>query len=379
MQLFLHFFIAEYIIIRNEAYRNQFMTNKLDKTIDWLLQDDNPPVKKRALVSLQGYDEDAPKVRKIAEQVNEYPPIRIILEHWEDWGKKGGKWDHPYKKYEGGFWQLHFLGEMGADGNDERIKSACEHLIEWQQRGMMFYPNRNIDKPYIHCLTANVLRSMYKLGFQEDERVWKGLEALASSLVRDGGAKCFVLEVSLPELCHMTLPWVLSAFTSIPEEKRTETMNIAIDVCVKRLLEKEVFVYVPDIATAWAKRMNEIYKETKTGKGAEAIKAEIPQWQEKLTDKFAEKDSWKKFGFPLHYNPDLLESLLGLKAAGIANVPEVQKALDIVESKVGKDGKWKMNRSLNGKMLTDVEKRGEPSKWITLRALEVLKYWGRIA
>lgn len=349
-----------------------------NQNIDWLLQDDNPPVKKRTLVNLLRYDEDAPEVVEASERVNEYPPIINILEHWQDWGKKGGRWTHPYKKYEGGFWQLHFLAEMGADGNDDRIKSACEYLIEWQQRGMMFYPNKKIDKHFIHCLTANVLRSIYKLGFQNDERVLKGLEALASSMVRDGGAKCFVQDSSLVRLCHMTLPWVLSAFTAIPEEKRPETVKIAIDVCVKRLLEKEVFVYVPDIARDWSKRMNEIYRETETGKGAEVIKAEISPWREKLTGNYIEKDSWKKFGFPLHYNPDILEALLGLKAAGIGDVPEVQKALDVVESKMSKDGKWKMGRSLNSKMIADVEEKGKPSKWITVRALEALKYWGRI-
>ena len=35
-----------------------------------------------------------------------------------------------------------------------------------------------------------------------------------------------------------------------------------------------------------------------------------------------------------------------------------------------------MERSLNGKMLVDIEEKGKPSKWITLRALRVLKRAG---
>jgi hypothetical protein len=32
-----------------------------------------------------------------------------------------------------------------------------------------------------------------------------------------------------------------------------------------------------------------------------------------------------------------------------------------------------MEHSFNGKMWIDIEEKGEPSKWITLRALRVLK------
>jgi len=32
-----------------------------------------------------------------------------------------------------------------------------------------------------------------------------------------------------------------------------------------------------------------------------------------------------------------------------------------------------MEFSLNGRMLVDIEKRGKPSEWLTLRALGVLK------
>jgi hypothetical protein len=35
-----------------------------------------------------------------------------------------------------------------------------------------------------------------------------------------------------------------------------------------------------------------------------------------------------------------------------------------------------MRTSFNGKMLADVEKRGAPSKWLTLRALQVLDWAG---
>ena len=42
------------------------------------------------------------------------------------------------------------------------------------------------------------------------------------------------------------------------------------------------------------------------------------------------------------------------------------------------DGRWKMETSLNGRMLADVETKGAPSKRITLQALTVLQQFGRL-
>ena len=53
--------------------------------------------------------------------------------------------------------------------------------------------------------------------------------------------------------------------------------------------------------------------------------------------------------------------------------PRLQEALEILKSKQIKDGRWKLENSNNGKMLVNIEKKGQPSKWVTLKALKVLK------
>jgi hypothetical protein len=37
--------------------------------------------------------------------------------------------------------------------------------------------------------------------------------------------------------------------------------------------------------------------------------------------------------------------------------------------------RWTMRSSHNGKMIADVETKGAPSKWLTLRALQVLSHF----
>ena len=70
--------------------------------------------------------------------------------------------------------------------------------------------------------------------------------------------------------------------------------------------------------------------------------------------------------------------MLALTETGVKHTPVLDDALDHIEKKRGKDGRWNMDDSLNGKMLADIERKGQPSKWITLRAMIVLRYFGRM-
>ena len=49
------------------------------------------------------------------------------------------------------------------------------------------------------------------------------------------------------------------------------------------------------------------------------------------------------------------------------------RALELVKSKQDEQGRWRLEYTYNGKTWVDIEKRGQPSKWVTLRALRVMK------
>ncbi|MFW9831906.1 MAG: nitrogen fixation protein NifH, partial [Candidatus Thorarchaeota archaeon] len=55
----------------------------------------------------------------------------------------------------------------------------------------------------------------------------------------------------------------------------------------------------------------------------------------------------------------------------------MQDALDIVLQNQQTDGKWLLKHSFNGKFWHDIEQKGKPSKWITLRALRVIKRFSK--
>jgi hypothetical protein len=87
---------------------------------------------------------------------------------------------------------------------------------------------------------------------------------------------------------------------------------------------------------------------------------------------------WFKFGFPLNYWSDILETAEVLVDLGYGKDRRLAGALRLILSKQDGQGRWKLEHSLNGRMWVDIESRGRPSKWITLRALRVLKRAGKI-
>jgi hypothetical protein len=56
----------------------------------------------------------------------------------------------------------------------------------------------------------------------------------------------------------------------------------------------------------------------------------------------------------------------------------MQEAIALVRSRRGADGRWVLQDTFNGRFQVDVEQKGEPSKWITLNALRVLKGAGAL-
>jgi hypothetical protein len=86
--------------------------------------------------------------------------------------------------------------------------------------------------------------------------------------------------------------------------------------------------------------------------------------------------TWFRLGFPLSYWSDVLETVSNLVAMGYDEDPRLKRALEWILGKQDAQGRWKLENSLNGKMWADIEAKGKPSKWITLRALRVLKRVG---
>jgi len=52
-------------------------------------------------------------------------------------------------------------------------------------------------------------------------------------------------------------------------------------------------------------------------------------------------------------------------------------AINVIIKKRGIGGVWLMQSRPSGKLFFEMENMGEPSRWNTLRALRILKWWER--
>ncbi|SFN36109.1 hypothetical protein [Mycetocola miduiensis] len=84
---------------------------------------------------------------------------------------------------------------------------------------------------------------------------------------------------------------------------------------------------------------------------------------------------WTLFSFPNRWYYDALRGLDYFRAAGLAPDPRLDEAIDLVESKRGADGRWLLENTHPGKVHFEMEKEGEASRWISLRALRVLDWF----
>ncbi len=79
--------------------------------------------------------------------------------------------------------------------------------------------------------------------------------------------------------------------------------------------------------------------------------------------------------YPSRWKYDILRALDYLRSAEVSYDPRMQDALDLLKKKRLKDGRWPLQAKHPGQTHFDMEKTGDASRWNTLRALRVLKYF----
>ncbi|MHC1720968.1 MAG: prenyltransferase/squalene oxidase repeat-containing protein [Clostridiaceae bacterium] len=321
-----------------------------ESIINWLLEEENPSVRFFTLTSLIGKSSADPAVRKARKNIMEHGVVPIILEKQNDDGSWGDP-DRFYRdKYRGAAWTLLILAEMAADPENKRIKNACEFILKNSQDpesgGFSFdrsaKTGTGIPGGVVPCLTGNMVYALIKLGYLEDPRVGRAIEWITTYQRADDA------DIEGPEgkvydrykmcwgshSCHMGVAKAFKALAAIPAHKRSKKVNCKIEEIAEYFLKHHIY-----------KKSHNLDEISRPG--------------------------WLKLGFPLMYQTDVLE-LLGIFADLKIGDDRLRDALDIVKAKEMKDGKWKLESSFNGKMLANIEKKGEPSKWITLKALRVL-------
>jgi len=87
------------------------------------------------------------------------------------------------------------------------------------------------------------------------------------------------------------------------------------------------------------------------------------------------KPEFLRFSFPPRWHYDALRGLDYFQAVHAPRDPRLADAIEIVYKNRRLDGRWPLQNRYRGKAYFELEQVGAPSRWNTLRALRVLKWW----
>jgi len=326
--------------------------------IPWLLEPDEeqPAIRYFTLRDILGYARDNTDVKKAFAKTMLTGPVPEILAAQ----KPEGYWNKPGAgygpKYRGTQWAIVFMAQLGADGTDSRVRKGCEYLLSHAIATNGSLSMTGAPSGSVHCMTGNLGAALIDLCWLGDNRLQVALEWLAQTITGEGVADTtnrdtnkryyksgnsgplFACSINVGLPCAWGAIKAMLALSKVPLPLRTRRMQTAIQTGITFLLSHDPAV------------------------------ADYPFGMGKKPS-----SSWFKFGYPIGYITDFLQNLEALAALGQAQNPKLAHALDSVINKQDNLGRWMLEHSYNGKTWVDIEEKGQPSKWVTLRALRVLK------
>jgi hypothetical protein len=303
--------------------------------LPWLLETSNPSVRYFALTRLLERPEEDADVAAAREAIEDSAPVRLILGAQ----RPQGYWDRDKRPYHGVSKQLITLEHLGYRGQDERLHRAIEYLFAHAQMedGVFTSDKReNGRRGVIPCFTANAVRFLHWFGYGEDERTKKALGYLLSTQLSDGGWLCFE-RVKKTHACFWATAKVLTALEVLPAHEQTPEVQHARQRAVDLFLDHGLY-----------------HHHSEFGKVS---------------------TRWFELARPLFVSTDVLE-VLNLVAPFVSPDDErIQEGLEIVLGKQDGRGRWPAEREVTVKKTFPIpfEEVGQPSKWVTLYALLMLK------
>ncbi len=337
---------------------------KADPT-DWLLEPDDPGVRYLALRDIVEAGEAEKKPAR--REAHREGPIATILENMNPegyWVKPGAGYS---PKCQGTVWSIISLAELGASiYEDKRVDTACSYYLEHAlTKGGQFTGSGN-PVSTAGCLQGNMLTSLMDMGCRDDRLniayEWMARTVIFEDLPRrlnadgldaaEGGPKPYhYLTRFGPQFACRTndyLPcgWaavkIITAFSRLPVERRSELIERAIEIGVD-------FFLSTDPSTAG-----------------------FPGHRTGVPDK-----RWWQLHFPNFWGADILQIAEAFTALGYGSDPRLANTLDLIRGKQDENGRWPLEYvDKNHKMWVKYGWIGKPNKWVTLRALRVLKQAG---
>jgi hypothetical protein len=289
--------------------------------LPWLLDGENPSVRYWTLTDILDRPDSDPEVQEAQAAIAQQPLVKEIyaLQYLEGyWGDDETK---P-QTAQGAVTTLTLLQMLGA-APDSRTAAGCESFLEFCQHASGgFSMTKKLRSGIFPCTTAEHLRFLVYFGFGDDPRVRAAFAFTIQSIFTDQPLDCGRYQ-------HQDCLWgaiaLLNGLAVFPAELRTAQSKEAVQHLANTLLDARY-------------------------------------------DFEGEHKRWLTFGVPRTW--DLLSALNALAAHGYGHDARFAPLLNRMLDRQDAQGRWVCG---SASRTWPIEKRNQPSIWVTLDALRVLK------
>ena len=266
----------------------------------------------------------------------------------EGWGAKllslrhpDGHWGRKFyqPKWTSSHYSILDLKNLGISPENKLIRESVLKILK-EEKGpdQGINPSPNIQESDA-CLNGMVLN--YACYFKmPEEDINSIVDFIISQRMPDGGFNCMYNRFGA---VHSSLHTTLSILEGIAEYK----MN-GYSYRLEELLEAE-------LTSREFVLMHQLFLSDRTGKIINKAFLRLP--------------------YPSRWKYDILKALDYFQYSGCEWDERMRPAINMILSKRGKDGRWKLNSPYPGQVHFHMEQPGKPSRWNTLRALRVLKHF----
>jgi hypothetical protein len=292
-------------------------------TIDWLVSRESPAARYVALRDLLDRPAKDPEMKRARQALPRDPWTRDMLEALRRRtlpGTPAGELSH---RYDGGLWLTLFLAETGCDATLPLVRHAGDLLFAAWEKAFVEL-SRHEDAAVDLGTFTPLCRALALIGHAGDPRLLSAAKYVARAALLGRGitAKSLLL------------------FATVPEERRLPPVLQAIDFLRSRALEAEI----PRAGTA--------------GSARDALRS----------------------GFPTGEESDLAELLWALSLTtpeGTASAREgpLARGLALLLARADHRGRWLLERTVPGGLPVPLERTGDLSRWVTLRALAAVRHF----